>query len=98
KSIEKVDKTLVQRKQQTFQDVINFPNQLDAELKHIEGLLEDGYLPVTNGQKMRVHDVMDKWEKSEVKINELYKKVGDLNQMIQEAAVPVIQVDRKAKT
>jgi len=52
---------LVQRKQKTFQDVINFPNQLDAKIKHIQGLIQQSYPPVTMGQKMRSDDVLGEW-------------------------------------
>ena len=98
KTIETIDGTLVQRKQQTFQDVINFPNQLDAELKHIEGTIEDGYLPVTNGQKIRVHDVLEKWNQAQVKINAMYQQVSELNERIMNGSVPLIHVERKARS
>jgi hypothetical protein len=60
--IDSLKSELVQEKQKTFQDVINFPNQLDAKIRHIQSLIEESYPPVTTGQTTRATDVMEEWK------------------------------------
>ena len=53
---------LVQEKQKTFQDVINFRNQLDAKLRNLQQTIDESYPPVTQGQKSRAKDLLAIWE------------------------------------
>ena len=57
-----VEDQMVQPKQKTFQDVINFPNKLQVELYHIYGTIDGIEPPVTDGQKARVADMKAKFE------------------------------------
>ena len=52
---------LIQRDQKTFQDVINFPNKLNAEIVNLMGRI-DGHDPkITKGSLTRMDDLMAEW-------------------------------------
>ncbi|MDN3205046.1 WD40/YVTN/BNR-like repeat-containing protein [Algoriphagus sediminis] len=61
-NINEVEGKLIQTKQKTFQDVINFPNQLDVKLAHIYGTIANQEPPVTEGQKATAADMLKKYE------------------------------------
>ena len=55
------ERKLVQPDQETYQDVINFPNRLNAELMNLHSRC-DGLDPrVTNGAKLRFDDLLTSW-------------------------------------
>lgn len=82
-AINDVEGRLIQTKQKTFQDVINFPNQLDVELAHIYGTISNQEPPVTDGQKAYAADMLAKYSR-------LMKDVTDVMQSadaLQEALI-----------
>lgn len=44
KLIDSLENKMVQSKSKTFQDVVNFENQLDAKLKHVMDLIDEAAL------------------------------------------------------
>jgi photosystem II stability/assembly factor-like uncharacterized protein len=89
--IDSLKNQLVQSKQKTFQDVINFPNQLDAKIRHIQSVIEESYPPVTNGQILRAADVMEEWKMR--KENWLKIQAEDINEFntdIKQTDIPFI--------
>lgn len=69
--IDSLESQLVQTKQKTFQDVINFPNQLDGKIMHIQNLIDGAYPPITKGQVQRVQDLADEWKSKKA----FYRKI-----------------------
>jgi len=62
KAISEWEKTIVQPDQKTFQDVINFPNQLSSEILDLMDRM-GGMLPViTDGMKRRYADLEEEYE------------------------------------
>ena len=54
---------LIQPKQKTFQDVINYQNQLNAQFMHLKGFADNPEHPaLTAGSKERLKDLMEKWQ------------------------------------
>ena len=53
---------LIQSKQKTFQDVINFNNKLNAQLINLSGYLQSADPKVTQGAKERLRDLLKDWE------------------------------------
>ena len=99
KDMKKIESELVQEKQKTFQDVINFPNQLNAKLKHIQGILEEAIPPVTEGQKKRVAEMVQAWEEKRGMIQKVMEQeLPALNQKIQSLEVPFISSDIPERT
>lgn len=52
---------LIQDKQKTFQDIINFPNRLNAELLDLRNRSDGLYPKVTAGSKTRFDDLTKEW-------------------------------------
>jgi len=86
KRIDKWEQNLIQPKQKTFQDVINFNNKLNAQLIHLKGYIDAEDPKVTQGAKDRLNDLLADWntylkEKDNIvttemaAYNELYKKL-----------------------
>lgn len=95
KEIDSLEDQMVQPKQKTFQDVINFPNKLEVALLHIYGTIDGIEPPVTNGQKKRVKDVEGEFTKVMSQISDLEKHVEDFNALIREKQVPFIAPKKK---
>jgi hypothetical protein len=61
KKISTWEENLIQPKQKTFQDVINFQNQLNAQLTHLKGYVDQADPRVTQGAKDRLKDLVEQW-------------------------------------
>ncbi len=81
------EENLVQEKQKTFQDVINFNNKLNSQLLQLMNYIDQPDPKLTQGAKDRFKDLMEDWKvyqqerddiiKSEMKsYNELYKSLN----------------------
>lgn len=82
---------LIQVKQKTFQDVINFPNQLDANLRHILGLIEGANPPVTKGQEARVADLLQEWKVRKATADDLLgERLNAFNRQVRETEIPFV--------
>ncbi len=55
------EENLIQAKQKTFQDVINFNNKLNVQLINLKNYIDQPDPKVTNGAKERFNDLMEDW-------------------------------------
>ncbi len=55
------EESLVQPRQKTFQDVINFNNQLNAELMYLRGFIDVAEPALTQGARERLADLIREW-------------------------------------
>ena len=62
KRINSWEENLIQAKQKTFQDVINFNNKLNAQLIQLKGYIDQPDPKVTKGAKERFDDLMKDWQ------------------------------------
>lgn len=62
KRINSWEENLIQAKQKTFQDVINYNNKLNAQLIQLKGYIDQADPKVTDGAKERFNDLMTDWE------------------------------------
>ncbi len=86
------ERNLIQPDQKTFQDVINFPNQLNAELMNLKSRA-DGYLPqVTKGAQQRLADLETQWQMHQDAMQEVLQQVSDFNEAYQKQSVPAVVV------
>ncbi len=60
--ISKWEENLIQPKQKTFQDVINFKNQLNAQLMNLSGYIDQADPKVTGGAKKLLQDLLKDWQ------------------------------------
>jgi hypothetical protein len=89
--IKKLDEDLVQRQQKTFQDVINYENKLDANIKAIESSIANTVPPLTQGQRDRANDMIDVWSDLKKQIDRLLEKdVLEFNELVKESNIPLI--------
>ncbi|GGD47996.1 VPS10 domain-containing protein [Muriicola marianensis] len=64
--IDRWEENLIQPKQKTFQDVINFHNQLNAELMNLKDYVDAAEPKVTAGAKERYADLLNEWVQFEM--------------------------------
>lgn len=87
KRINSWEENLIQAKQKTFQDVINFNNKLNAQLIQLMNYIDQANPKVTQGAKERYRDLMKDWQvyknehdsiiETEMKAyNDLYKSLN----------------------
>jgi photosystem II stability/assembly factor-like uncharacterized protein len=95
KSVDAAEAELIQTQQKTFQDVINFPNKLDADLLHIYGAINDGEPPVTEGQKLRAKDLLGKYETVKNQVNEAMDGVNGLEKSLVDKKIPFLVPKKK---
>jgi len=86
---------MVQPKQKTFQDVINFENKLEVQLLHIYGTIDGIEPPITNGQKKRVGDMELKYTLVMDQASTIEKGLDDLMDLIRAEKVPFIAPKKK---
>ncbi|WP_422858533.1 VPS10 domain-containing protein [Flagellimonas sp. S174] len=91
KRIKTWEEKLIQPNQKTFQDVINFHNQLNADFMHLKGFVDTAEPKVTEGVKERLNDLLGKWntfenEKKAIVDNEMAK----FNSLFQELKLPAL--------
>ncbi len=55
------EENLIQPKQKTFQDVINFNNKLNSQLMHLKGFIDVDEPKLTQGSKERLQGLMKEW-------------------------------------
>ncbi len=91
KKIADWEENLIQPKQKTFQDVINFPNQLNAELMNLKNRV-DGFEPKpTAGAKARFEDLRKEWNVHKTAMQQiLEEEVTGFNELYQKAALPAV--------
>ncbi len=86
---------LIQRNQKTFQDVINFPNQLNAEFMNLKSRV-DGLVPnPTQGAEERLNDLMEAWSKHKIAMKKiLNEEVITFNEMYRKEALPAVLIPK----
>ncbi len=62
KRIDSWEQNLIQPNQKTFQDVINYNNQLNAELMYLKGFVDNAEPKVTQGAQQRLADLLGDWK------------------------------------
>lgn len=90
KVINGVESSLISPKQKTFQDVINFRNQLDAQFFDLLSKVDRNIPPVTNGELERFEDLHKKWIDIKSDYDKVISSVDRINKLIIEKSVPFI--------
>lgn len=91
-----LERQLVQPDQQTFQDVINFPNRLNADFLYLKGAIEGSPPPVTEGARQRLDDLTREWDERRAALERLLGAELDAwNASVRDRAVPAVVVRRR---
>ncbi len=92
--IERIDaweQKLIQPKQKTFQDVINFNNKLNAQLLHLRGYIDTADPKVTQGAEERWRDLNAQWKKFDLEQKAIIDdEMAGYNTMYKELGLPAI--------
>ena len=91
-SITDWEEELIQRRQRTFQDVINFRNKLDAQILALVGSVDGTEPPLTAGARERWSDLRDEWAGHEDTLEQLLDAVDAFNTFLAESGVQPISV------
>ncbi|NIP59502.1 MAG: hypothetical protein GWM92_14325 [Gemmatimonadetes bacterium] len=90
--LETWETTVVQAKQETFQDVINFQNRLDAQILHLFGSVDGTEPPVTEGARERLADLEEEWSERSDAFAALMDRLAAFNALIRELEVPPVVI------
>ncbi len=90
------EENLIQPKQKTFQDVINFPNKLNAQLLHLRGYVASVEPKVTAGAKERLQDLLKQWQGyKQEHDNIVNQEMKAFDALYKELNIPAIILDEK---
>ena len=88
--VDKVESQLISPKQKTFQDVINFRNQLDTQFLDLLNTVNGNIPPLTEGELERFDDLHLNWLTVKKTYGEVLDNVKSINNLIIENSVPFI--------
>jgi len=91
KRIEAWERQLIQPDQKTFQDVINFNNQLNSKLLHLKRYIDVEEPQLTEGAQLLLSDLSDEWNKFEKELqNILNNDLVNYNNLYKSLSLPAI--------
>lgn len=91
------EESLIQTKQETYQDVINFPNQLNAELLNLKKRVDTHDPRLTQGAKDRLNDLTAKWSGQKAAMREIIDvDIDSFNKQYKKRDVPAVIVPDSA--
>lgn len=90
-NISKWEGQLIQPKQETFQDVINFRNQLNAELLQLKSMIDSHIPKPTEGSKKRLEELIKSWEAYSAEMDQLIENnINAFNKAYQADNLPIL--------
>lgn len=94
KRIKTWKENLIQPQQKTFQDVINFHNQLNADFMHLKGFVDTAEPKVTKGAKERLRDLLAQWKTFENEKNSIVNtEMAKYNELYSTLKLPAILLE-----
>lgn len=85
------EENLIQSKQKTFQDVINYNNKLNAQMIHLKGYIDAAEPQVTKGAKERWADLQKDWQVYESERKAIVdEEMKGYNEMYKELQLPAL--------
>ena len=94
--INDVENELISPQQKTFQDIINYRNKLDLQLKSLMQTINGNIPPVTEGEKELMKELLEQWQSVDIKLNGiLTDDIGNFNQLLRDKNVQYIAPSEK---
>lgn len=88
------EENLIQEKQKTFQDVINFNNRLNTQLLILKGYIDQANPKVTKGAKERFTDLMSDWKTYEMERDAIIStEMTNYNNLYRSLNIPAIIIE-----
>ena len=84
------EELLVQPRQETFQDVINFPNKLATEFLYLKEVLDTAEPLVTEGAYTRLQDLLAEWQRQRAEMEQLEADLTGWNALFRERGLPAL--------
>ncbi len=92
------EEELIQAKQKTFQDVINFPNQLSAEIMNLISRINGNDPRLTQGAKDRRDELVNEWSALKQDMsNIITQDISQFNKAYQAQKIPILIVPNVEK-
>lgn len=96
KRINSWEENLIQAKQKTFQDVINFNNKLNAQMVRLLGYINQADPKVTQGARELFKDLMDDWQVYKDERDAIINtEMSEYNSMYKALDLPALILDKK---
>lgn len=90
------EENLISTKQETFQDVVNFENRLNAEFLDLKTRVDVHDPRPTTGAATRLSDLTKEWETHKTALDKLINiDVAKFNEMYKQKAIPALIVPEK---
>ncbi|MEQ8809994.1 MAG: hypothetical protein RIE59_13060, partial [Imperialibacter sp.] len=98
KKVGATEEKLIQPKQETFQDVVNFRSMLDSQLYDLLQTIDGNSPPLTDGEKERYSDLKEIWNTRKTEIMQILNDdVPAYNKMLEEKGVPYVAPNNDKK-
>ena len=89
------EQNLIQPNQKTFQDVINYNNQLNAEFMELKSYVDTAEPKVTEGAKERLKDLLTAWKTFENERDAIVEKeMQSYNELFRKLQLPAIIMEK----
>jgi len=96
KKLNNWEDNLISPKQETFQDVINFPNRLNAEFLDLKSRADSHNPLLTNGVKARLIDLEKEWQIQKINLNKIVsEEIGKFNELYKQKEIPALIYEKK---
>lgn len=97
KKIEQWEQYLIEPRSKNFQDVINFPNRLNAEFLQLRSVADTHDPRLTQGAKDRARDVETQWQGYKNQLSDLVQKdIAEYNKVFREKNLPALITEGRA--
>ncbi len=94
KRIDSWESHLIQPKQKTFQDVINYNNQLNAELTYLKEFSDTADPIITKGARERLDDLKKDWSVYEKERDDIITtEMSAFNELYRSLEIPALIMD-----
>ena len=85
------EQQLIQPQQKTYQDVINYPNQLNAQLLNLKKRVDTHDPSVTSGAVDRLEDLQKQWDQYQMDLEELLGvEIARFNEAYRDSRLPIL--------
>lgn len=92
------EEELIQSKQKTFQDVINFPNQLSAEIMNLISRINGNDPRMTQGAQKRSDQLIGEWSELKKEMSAIITEdIAAFNDAYQAQQIPILVVPKVEK-
>lgn len=99
KKLTEWEANLIETRSKNFQDVINWPNKLNAEFMELRSRVDTHDPKVTQGVRDRLLDIETEWNKHRLTMEKLLSEdVSAFNQLFKNKNIPALITANKAKS